>query len=175
MDENQVTVWKKWAAETIAESKRKGIIALLISKLEKHLTVYKGGVPIVTYDIGLGFNGLSTKTHAGDNATPEGHYQIIKKIPASQFYKALLINYPNEEDKKRFEREKKNGNIPQAVGIGGQVEIHGGGKDSLTRGCISVDNAAMDEIFKMVSVGTPVTIIGTREDEIQLIKSIKNQ
>ncbi len=174
LDPAQVRAWKSAADETIADSRKRGVTALIVSKLERRLSVYKNGEIIRTYDVGLGFNGLADKRHSGDNATPEGRYTIIRKIPTSLYYKALLINYPNDEDRKWFTREKARGNIPRSVGIGGDVEIHGGGPDSLTRGCVSLDNNKMDELYAMVSVGTPVTIIGTMELENYVIKAIKD-
>jgi lipoprotein-anchoring transpeptidase ErfK/SrfK len=173
LDRRQVEIWKKWTDETIAESRTKGVIALVVSKLERRLTVYKGGQAYRSYPIGLGFNGLSSKVHYGDNATPEGRYHIIQKISASQYYKALLIDYPNEEDKRRFAREKSRGTIPLTIGIGGDIEIHGGGPDTLTRGCISMDNDKMDELFTLVGAGTPVTIVGTNETENYVIRALR--
>jgi lipoprotein-anchoring transpeptidase ErfK/SrfK len=169
----QVRAWKNAADETIADSRKRGVTALIVSKLERRLSVYKNGEIIRTYEVGLGFNGLADKRHSGDNATPEGRYTIIQKIPSSLYYKALLINYPNDEDRRRFAREKARGNIPGFVGIGGDVEIHGGGPDSLTRGCVSLDNDRMDELYTLVSVGTPVTIIGTMELDNFVIRAIR--
>jgi murein L,D-transpeptidase YafK len=137
------------------------------------LTVYKGGQVYRSYPAGFGFNGLSNKMHSGDNATPEGRYHIIQKIASSQYYKALLIDYPNEEDRRRFAREKNRGAIPTTIGIGGDIEIHGGGQDSLTRGCISMDNDKLDELFSLVSVGTAVTIVGTNEMENYVIRALR--
>jgi lipoprotein-anchoring transpeptidase ErfK/SrfK len=174
LDPAQVRSWKVAAEETIAESKKRGITVLIVSKLERRLSVYKGGQLVRTYDVGLGFNGLTDKRFAGDNATPEGRYTIIRKIPSSLYYKALLIDYPNDEDRRWFAREKARGAIPRSAAIGGDIEIHGGGQDSLTRGCVSLDNAKMDELYAMVTVGTPITIIGTMELENYVIKAIRD-
>jgi lipoprotein-anchoring transpeptidase ErfK/SrfK len=174
LDPAQVKSWKVAAEETVAESKKRGITVLIVSKLERRLAVYKNGQLVRTYDVGLGFNGLADKRFAGDNATPEGRYTIIRKIPSSLYYKALLIDYPNDEDRRWFAREKARGTIPRTVGIGGDVEIHGGGQDSLTRGCVSLDNAKMDELYALVAVGTPITIIGTMELENYVIKAIRD-
>jgi murein L,D-transpeptidase YafK len=175
LDPAQVRSWATAAEETIADSRKRGITALIVSKLERRLAVYKNGKLYRTYDVGLGFNGLADKRYAGDNATPEGRYTIIRKIPSSLYYKALLIDYPNDEDRRWFAREKARGNIPRSASIGGNVEIHGGGQDSLTRGCVSLDNAMMDELYALVQVGTPVTIIGTMEAENFVIKAIRDQ
>jgi hypothetical protein len=175
MDQHQVDSWRRMAEETVAESRAKGITAIVISKLEKRMVIYKKGLAVAEFDVGLGFNGLSDKLHSGDDATPEGRYQITKKNPSSHFYKALLINYPNDEDMRRFAAAKQKREIPYWVGIGGLVEIHGGGEDSLTRGCISVDDKAMDELFNMVLVGTPVTIVGTLDKDGSIFKAIKDE
>jgi len=175
LDPGQVRSWKRAAEETISESRKKGITVLIVSKLERRLVIYKNGAVIRSCDVGLGFNGLADKRHSGDNATPEGRYSIIRKIPSSLYSKALLINYPNEEDKKWFAQEKARGRIPKSIGIGGDVEIHGGGQDTLTRGCISLDNDKMDELYGLVEVGTPVTIIGTMELENYVIKAIRDK
>lgn len=174
LDPAQVRSWKQAAEDTVADSKKRGVTALIVSKLERRLSVYRNGSLYRTYEVGLGFNGLADKRFAGDNATPEGRYTIVQKIPSSLYYKALLISYPNDEDRRWFAREKNLGTIPQYVGIGGDVEIHGGGQDSLTRGCVSLDNNKMDELYDLVAVGTPITIIGTMELENYVIKAIRD-
>ncbi|NTV81218.1 MAG: L,D-transpeptidase, partial [Candidatus Aminicenantes bacterium] len=175
LDPNQVKAWKQAADETIAESRRRKTTAIIVSKLERRLAVYRNGTLSRTYDVGLGFNGLADKRVAGDNATPEGRYSVVRKIPTSLYHKALLIDYPNDEDRRWFAREKARGNIPPGASIGGNVEIHGGGQDSLTRGCVSLDNAMMDELYALAQVGTPVTIIGTMEPENFVIKAIRDK
>jgi hypothetical protein len=175
MDQRQIYTWRRMADETVAESRAKGITVIVVSKLEKRMVIYKKGLAVAEFDVGLGFNGLSDKLHSGDDATPEGRYQITKKHASSRFYKALLIDYPNEEDNRRFAAAKQKREIPYWVGIGGMVEIHGGGEDSLTRGCISVDDKVMDELFSMVLVGTPVTIVGTLDREGSIFKVIKDE
>ncbi len=123
----------------------------------------------------VGLNGLSDKLHSGDNATPEGKYLVTKKNPASGFYKALLINYPNDEDRQRFADARKRREIPYWIGIGSMIEIHGGGEEILTKGCISTEDWVMDELFSLASVGTPVTIVGTLERDSSIFKTIKDQ
>ncbi|MEN6311494.1 MAG: L,D-transpeptidase, partial [Acidobacteriota bacterium] len=65
------------------------------------------------------------------------------------------------------------GAIPVTIGIGGDIEIHGGGQDSLTRGCISMDNGQMDELYGLVSIGTAVTIVGTNTTENYVIRTLR--
>jgi L,D-peptidoglycan transpeptidase YkuD (ErfK/YbiS/YcfS/YnhG family) len=173
LKEDQLATWRIWTEEAISESKSKGIIALVVFKLERKLHIYRGGVLIGSYDIGLGRYGLSDKLFSGDEATPEGKYHIVKKYPNSEFYKALLINYPNDEDRAAYASAKKNGKIPSEAGIGGFIEIHGGGKDSLTKGCVGLENKDMDHVYGLTEVGTPVTIVGAVSMENSILADLK--
>jgi hypothetical protein len=159
-DPTLIKKWKRWLDGVIAESREGSTAAIVVSKIERRLTVYKHGRPLQSYEIGLGRNGLLDKLHAGDGATPEGRYRVIEKRTKSQYHKALLLDYPNAEDRKEFLRLKKKGLIPSKAGIGGLIEIHGGGKEGMTYGCVSLENRHMDEVFACISVGTPVAIVG---------------
>jgi lipoprotein-anchoring transpeptidase ErfK/SrfK len=159
-DQGQLDRWRAWARETIAESREKATTVILVNKLERKLSVYKNGELLGRFEIGLGRYGLSDKLFSGDEATPEGKYRILKKFPEGQFYKALLIDYPNEDDRRAFAQAKKSGRIPPGASIGGAIEIHGGGTDSLTKGCIGLENKDMDIVFAQATVGTLVTIVG---------------
>jgi len=174
-DRSHMNKWQRLAKETIDESKNSDTSAIIVNKSKRILVLYKSGVPFKTCSIGLGRNGSFDKLHAGDNSTPEGKYRIIKKISVSRYHKALLINYPNEEDQRDFIRAKKKGAIPAGARIGGMIEIHGGGEDSMTYGCIAMDNKAIDEIFSLVSVGTPVTIVGAVDYKNGLSSAIKRR
>lgn len=172
-DRDQIKKWQRWVEETVAESRQKKIISIVVNKSERTLVIYKNGSPFRTYNVGLGRNGSHDKIRAGDNATPEGKYKIIKKVPNSRYHKALLINYPNEEDKKQFMHAKENGIIPSQARIGGLIEIHGGGKDTMTFGCIGLDNGKMDEIYNLADLGTPVTIVGAVDYKNSLSSAIE--
>lgn len=171
-DPKQVRAWKKMTDKTMAEARARGTTVLIISKLERELVVYQGAKRAAMFGIGLGRFGLSDKVYAGDDATPEGRYHVTKKLNWSKFYKALLLNYPNDEDRDEFNRAKKKGLLPASASIGGLIEIHGGGTDGITKGCIAVDNEAMDKLFKLVEVGTPVTIVGTTMSMDEILKSL---
>jgi hypothetical protein len=167
-DQALLGTWKRWASETVADSQRRGTMAIVVSKLDRLLYLYRGGKLVKTYSVAIGRSGSSLKLRAGDLATPEGKYSIVEKRPHSKYFKALLINYPNEEDREKFAAAKRRGQIPRSIGIGGLVEIHGGGKDGMTYGCIALDNNQMGEVFGMVDVGTPVTIVGLTEPKSEI-------
>lgn len=172
-DRRHIDKWQQMADETIAESKNRDIPVIIVNKSKRNLVLYINGAPFKTYNVGIGRNGSQDKLHAGDNSTPEGEYVVIKKISASRYHKALLLNYPNEEDRRNFIRAKEKGLIPAETQIGGLIEIHGGGKESMTYGCIAMDNNAIDNIFSLVPVGTPVTIVGAVDYENSLSSAIE--
>jgi L,D-peptidoglycan transpeptidase YkuD (ErfK/YbiS/YcfS/YnhG family) len=157
--------WVKMANYAIDESKRKKTTLILVDKMAGKCYLYQSGVNKITWDAELGKNWIGDKNRQGDKATPEGHYKVIQKKAGKNtiYYKALLINYPNDEDKQRFSLARKNGDIPRSAGIGNNIEIHGGGGKGIhwTDGCVALTNSDMDAIFNHVHVGTPVTIVGS--------------
>jgi lipoprotein-anchoring transpeptidase ErfK/SrfK len=157
--------WKEWNKITIENSRNSGKIAIVVDKVAKMCYVYKKGRLKESFSIELGKNWMGNKLMKGDKTTPEGIYKITKKLDSrkTKYYKALLINYPNEEDKARFKQNKKTGTIPKKALIGGLIEIHGdGGKGTnWTDGCVALKNEDMDIIYKMVEIGTMVTIVGS--------------
>lgn len=173
-DKGQIAKWRKWVNETINASRAKGTYSIFVSKIDRKLVLYKNGNPYKTYTVGLGKNGFHDKLHAGDLATPEGKYRVIKKLPRSKYHMALLINYPNDEDIRQFAAAKRKGLIPSKAGIGGLIEIHGGGKEGMTYGCIGMENKHITELFNLVDVGTPVTIVGAIDDDNIISSTIKN-
>ncbi len=159
------STWVKWADQTISLSKRNQTAAILVDKFSGKCYVYKNGALKYTFPAEVGKNWVGTKRYKGDKATPEGFYTITKKKTNHQtkYYKALLLNYPNSDDKQRFSRDVREGRISRSAQIGGMIEIHGGGGRGAnwTDGCIALTNKDMDVIFNVVSEGTPVTIIGS--------------
>jgi len=158
--------WQAWADSTIAAS-RGGKVAIVVDKLDRRLYLLRDGHVAATYDADLGRNALSGKATAGDGATPEGRYHVTEKRAngSTRWYKALVLNYPNTEDRKAFEAMRRRGEIPKGRGPGSLIEIHGlGGKQSnWTDGCIALQNASMDSLFSQVPTGTPVTIVGVAQ------------
>jgi murein L,D-transpeptidase YafK len=135
--------------------------SILILKKDHVMELLAGGKVIHTYKVVLGQGGLAPKVRQGDGRTPEGHYIIDAKYANSEYHKALHISYPNAEDRKRAAR--------LGVSPGGSILIHGlpNGKGYIgaahrlydwTLGCIAVTDEEIDEVWKLVAVGTPVEI-----------------
>lgn len=159
--------WQRDADETIALSRETGGPAVIVDKLRRRLYVYVAGERVMSFSAELGANGLRRKEHYGDSATPEGKYRVaqVKQGHQTKYYKALLVDYPNEQDQLRFWQGKQRGTIPARATIGGLIEIHGGGGDGRdwTDGCVALTNEDMDRLFAYTSTGMPVTIVGTYE------------
>lgn len=172
-DTHNIARWRAWGEETVRESARTGKYAILVSKIDRRLMLYRAGVLVKSYDAAIGINGFSAKRFAGDRATPEGRYHVFKKNAASKFYRALLIDYPNAEDMRRFREEKRRGLIAHDAGIGGLIEIHGGGVAGMTYGCVALENQPMLELFSSVEEGTPVTIMGALDGENIVARTLR--
>lgn len=170
-----INKWRKFVRDTIDESKRKKMAVIVVDKAERTLTLYINGKILQAFNIGFGRYGYRDKLFSGDDATPEGRYKIIKKSGRgeSKYYRALLLDYPNQEDRKEFLKAKKRGLISKNARIGGLIEIHGGGEESTTNGCIALENNHMDELFDKVAIGTPVTIVGATSIENELYYGLK--
>jgi lipoprotein-anchoring transpeptidase ErfK/SrfK len=164
-DADTVARWQRWKNETIEWSRREGRAAIVVLKDAHVMTVYVRGEPVKTYPVELGFNWIADKREEGDGATPEGRYRIVTRMDhlSSDYYRALLIDFPNAEDRSQFARARRSGDLPASARIGGLIEIHGSGGrgNDWTNGCVALRNAEMDDLFRRVDVGTPVTIIGS--------------
>jgi len=135
--------------------------SILILKKDHVLDLLSRGKVIKTYKVALGQGGLAPKQREGDARTPEGHYVIDTRNEASHYHRALHVSYPNAEDRKRA--------ATAGVAPGGAIMIHGlpNGMEKIgaahrlydwTLGCIAVTDDEIDEIWKLVAVGTPVEI-----------------
>jgi tetratricopeptide (TPR) repeat protein len=155
--------WKKHGEEAVRLSKRQKVV--LIDKYAHRCVVYQNGKPTKGFEAELGINWMGDKRRKGDKATPEGVYRVSQKKEGARtkFYKALLINYPNDEDRKRIAAEKKNGTLSSHADIGGLIEIHGHGGKGIdwTDGCVALKNTDMDILFRLVDNGTLVVIVGS--------------
>lgn len=134
---------------------------IVIVKSARTMTLESNGRILRTYKVALGSQPVGAKERQGDHKTPEGEYIVDAKNEHSRFYMALHLSYPNAADRARA---RSLGASP-----GGDVEIHGLGKQygwigarhrlvDWTDGCIAVTNEEIEQIFRMVSVGTRVEI-----------------
>jgi hypothetical protein len=162
---NEYPIWSAMVDKTIAYSKKNRAYCIVVDKLARQCVLYKDGKVQHRYVVELGMNWIGDKNQQGDKSTPEGLYKVIdkKSNDRTRFYKALMLDYPNEEDKNRFLQNKKDGVIKPDAHIGNLIEIHGQGGKGMdwTDGCIALKDEDIDVVFKLCRVGTWVTIVGS--------------
>jgi murein L,D-transpeptidase YafK len=133
------------------------------------LDVYRFGDRIRSYPAVFGLGGLHDKLHQGDLRTPTGLYAIVAQRRHPRWQRFMLLDYPNLRDVHRYELALQGGKIPmlghEPAGVGGAIGIHGTDKPHYNRkqfdwthGCISVGNAEIEDLAKLVPTGTPVLI-----------------
>lgn len=153
-----------------------------VSKTTRQVYVYRGTDLYKRYAADFGYNGFADKERRGSTATPdhwrtpEGVFYVARKNPRSRYYKAFVLNYPTARDARRglqeglisqreYDRIKQADlNItmpPMNTRLGGWIEIHGDGtgeQSNWTQGCVAIENQFIDEMWSLVSEGTPVLI-----------------
>jgi murein L,D-transpeptidase YafK len=143
------------------------ITEVYIDKAQHTLALKAGDKVVRQYRVALGSGGAGPKRFEGDRVTPVGTYRIGGRIPGL-FHRFLVVTYPNEEDRARFQALKKEGIVPKGRGIGYGIGIHGVGipnakgvhkESDWTLGCIAVDDEEIDEIAALVRDGTVVRIV----------------
>jgi len=132
-----------------------------VFKSKRKLILYFEGKKVKQYSVSLGENPIGAKQIEGDLKTPEGEYFINGKNPNSKYYKNLGISYPNSKDKTKAKALGKS--------AGGAIKIHGLPNDKpwlgklhllrdWTYGCIAVTNKQMEELYRVINVGTKIVI-----------------
>ena len=138
---------------------------ILIHKLSRQLTCYRGLTKIGTYPVVLGNDPYNDKLCQGDACTPEGVYRVRAKYPHPKWDYFIWLDYPNTKNWLKFARAKKTGKIPPDADIGGDIGIHGTEYpfrniigENWTKGCISLLNKDLDTIYPLVNSRTLVVI-----------------
>ena len=159
----------------IAFSVQADPLVIVIKKQARTLEVQRNGRLFKSYRIALGFEPKGTKIRQGDGKTPEGTYYVRVKNVASRFYLSLGLSYPGPEDGERglkaglidkrqyqaiLQANRKGIRPPWNTKLGGEIFIHGGGSGhDWTLGCIALENADIEELFKMTAQGMRVDIL----------------
>lgn len=168
--------WNSWKNNAITSSRDNGT-AIVVDKEGHKLYLYKKGSLYRSFDVELGANSINQKMYAGDRATPEGQYRVTRKKSngQSKYGQALLINYPNDEDKRRFQYLKSRNELGRGSRIGGLIEIHGGGGRGFdwTDGCVALTDKEMEWLYKATPSGTVVVIIGSNGNEGRITSALK--
>ncbi|MFL5606485.1 MAG: murein L,D-transpeptidase family protein [Gemmatimonadaceae bacterium] len=134
--------------------------SIVVEKKAHRMSLFYAGRRVRQYQVALG-KPIGDKISIGDRRTPEGRFWVDYRNPASQFYLALHISYPDSAHAVRA--------LARGIEPGGDIMIHGlpNGKRSIgakhratdwTNGCVALTDEEIEEIFEAVDVGTPVEI-----------------
>jgi murein L,D-transpeptidase YafK len=134
---------------------------LVVEKASRRLSVISHGQVMKAYRVSLGKHPVGKKEREGDGRTPEGVYFIDLRKDKTCCYRSLEISYPSAEDRKHA----------AAIGAspGGLIMVHGLGRGfgwigklhryrDWTDGCVAVTNNEMAELWRAVSLGTPIEL-----------------
>ena len=125
-----------------------------VDKSERRMELLRDDKVIRTYRILLGDAPIGHKRQQGDERTPEGRYSITFRNDKSRFHLSLRISYPNDADRAQAQA--------RGVDPGGDIMIHGktppGYSRDWTDGCIALTDQQIEEVWRLVPVGTPIII-----------------
>lgn len=159
-------------------------VYLVVDKANFKLEFYADSILIKKYKISLGRNRSKNKKEKNDQVTPTGVYEICSIIQNCPYYRSFKLNYPNEKDaaeafKNNYISYKEyvsivqaaqNGDCPpENTRLGSDLNIHGIGKYDFifrnlpfvfnwTNGSVAISNKNMDELIKVINIGTKVII-----------------
>jgi murein L,D-transpeptidase YafK len=163
--------YDNWTNYALTKSYEENVI--LVNKSQYTLDILREGRKINQFFVELGKDPINDKLMEGDMCTPEGVYltKNKKQFDATKYYKAIILNYPTQENRDNFYEKKTAKIIPSYATIGGGIEIHGHGSgkkgnDALhkgrnwTYGCIALSNNDMDLVFEKIDINTPIIIVG---------------
>ncbi|WDT80875.1 MAG: L,D-transpeptidase family protein [Candidatus Manganitrophus sp.] len=143
--------YANWPAAALPPDVQADRIA--VEKGKRQMRLFREGRLLKVYDVSLGGEPVGHKVQEGDRRTPEGIYQI-------DFWRCISLI----QLLRTFRTQRKG------VSPGGAIMIHGirngfGWLGRLhllfdwTAGCVAVTNPEIEELWRVVPVGTEVEII----------------
>ncbi|MEA5594479.1 L,D-transpeptidase [Rivularia sp. UHCC 0363] len=165
---NELLNYSQTVDKLIGENIDKSKTSILIEKSKHRITLYYNQKPIKSYPVVFGSSPKGDKLKEGDRRTPEGIHRIKDLYPHSSWSKFMWLDYPNAASWRKHFQAKNQGKISWFNSIGGQVGIHGvpQGSDQMidnqenwTWGCPSLKNQDVDELYKVVKIGTLVEVL----------------
>jgi murein L,D-transpeptidase YafK len=135
---------------------------VVVHKSERRLSLYQKGGELRSYKVSLGLSPSGDKEREGDFRTPEGRYLLTRRNPASEFFLAIQVSYPDPDD---VAAARRSGMLP-----GGLIMIHGLPNvlrhpreqylaSDWTDGCIALSNEDMLEVWLLTRPDTPIEIL----------------
>ena len=159
--------YKATTSKRVSASMPIAPVSIVIDKSDYELYVYDAKGWYATYPVVFGNNSLADKKMEGDRNTPEGSFRIASKRVHDKWTRFLGLDYPTPESLARFNERKRRGEIPSSARPGAGIGIHGvwphedfvvDRYKNWTNGCISLKNSDVEDLYRYVPLGTPVTI-----------------
>ena len=148
---------------------------VVILKSQRILYLFDRDKLVRSYDIALGSCAKGQKIKQGDGRTPEGVFRVCTKNEASPYHRFLGISYPDPAAARRGFRDglisfgelqsildaHAKGRRPNwTTALGGGIGIHGHGTATdWTAGCVALDDADAEELFRVLRFGDVVEIL----------------
>lgn len=159
-------------------------VSIIIDKSNYSLQLFSDTILVKEYKAVFGKNPEKIKRSKDDFVTPYGRFKICEMNDSTEFHKSLRLDFPNIHDaseafkssiisKEEFEAiieyMKTNKCSYPGTKLGADIYIHGIGDYNFifknlpftfnwTNGSIAVSNESIDELFSVVSIGTPVEV-----------------
>lgn len=129
------------------------------------MDLYAGDKLVKSFSVAVGRGGAGHKKMEGDSVTPVGHYHVVTRVP-SHLRIFMRLDYPNADDRARFEDMKKRGEVPKTATIGSEIGIHGEPPEAKpfkkseyqSHGCVVLEDAEIDQVARIVPDGAAVDI-----------------
>lgn len=155
-------------------------VRVVVRKADHAVELHAGANLLKTYPAAFGsLDGepafdRGPKRRQGDRKTPEGDYLICTRNDKSPYHLFLGISYPNATDAEQgraagligaqqaraiAQAQRRGACPPWDTPLGGAIGLHGGGFASeWTWGCIALSDSAIEELWAVCPIGTPVRI-----------------
>ena len=142
-------------------------IRVVIDKSDYEMHVYDAEGWYATYPVVFGSNSLADKKMEGDRLTPEGDFKIVSKRVHEKWNRFMALDYPTKASLEKFNQRRLKGEIPKNASPGGGIGIHGTWPredfaidrySNWTNGCIALKNEDVQDVYRYLQIGTPVSI-----------------
>lgn len=147
---------------------------ILVEKSQFLVAVLHKKKRIRQYRAVFGPDPFRDKHMEGDRSTPEGWFKVVLKREHKDWQKFILLDYPNEDSRRKFNERKANNTIPKNATIGHSIGIHGtfkGGEEMIdlgfgwTDGCVALKPEDINDLYNFVFPGMRVYVRGMPDSE----------
>jgi len=115
-------------------------------RLEAWLPAGDGWRLLRSYAVLAASGGPGPKRREGDLQVPEGIYRLTTFNPNSSYHLSVRVDYPNDDDRREAEAERRSS-------LGGDIYIHG---RAVSIGCLAIGDEGIEELYVLLSdVGLP--------------------